>query len=115
MMTDNSRLTRIDKENKVLRAMIALYCRRNHGIEQGLCVDCENLLQYSRERLANCPWGVNKPVCAQCTIHCYAPYRREHIRQVMRFSGPRMLLSHPWMAIRHLLHRFHPSGETRRS
>jgi hypothetical protein len=28
---------------------------------------------------------------------------RERIREVMRYSGPRMLLSHPLMAIRHLI------------
>ena len=28
---------------------------------------------------------------------------RARIREVMRYAGPRMLLSHPLMALRHLL------------
>jgi hypothetical protein len=28
---------------------------------------------------------------------------REKIRQVMRFSGPRMIIHHPVMAIRHVI------------
>ena len=28
---------------------------------------------------------------------------REKIRQVMRFSGPRMILKHPIMAMRHVI------------
>ena len=38
------------------------------------------------------------------TILCAdKPVMRERMRQVMRFSGPRMLLYAPWQAIRHLL------------
>lgn len=44
-----------------------------------------------------------KKNCNQCPNHCYAPDKREEIRAVMRFSGPRMLLVHPVAAIRHLL------------
>jgi hypothetical protein len=34
---------------------------------------------------------------------CYTPDMRERIRAVMRFSGPRMLLHHPWLALMHLV------------
>ena len=37
------------------------------------------------------------------SVHCYQPQMREQIRQVMRYSGPRMLFHHPVMAIRHLI------------
>ena len=37
--------------------------------------------------------------------HCYKPEMRERIRQVMRYSGPRMITKHPVAAIRHLLGR----------
>ncbi len=40
-----------------------------------------------------------KTFCANCKVHCYKPQMREQIRQVMRFSGPRMLLYHPVLAI----------------
>ena len=44
-----------------------------------------------------------KTFCANCKVHCYKPEMREQIRQVMRFSGPRMLLYHPFLAIWHLV------------
>lgn len=40
---------------------------------------------------------------ANCKVHCYKPEVREQIRQVMRFSGPRMLLYHPVLAVWHLV------------
>ncbi|MDW2334940.1 nitrous oxide-stimulated promoter family protein, partial [Vibrio sp. 1069] len=32
------------------------------------------------------------------------PEPKEQMRLVMRYSGPRMLLKHPILAVRHLLH-----------
>jgi hypothetical protein len=45
----------------------------------------------------------DKPTCKNCVVHCYAPKKKEAIKQVMRFSGPRMLWHSPWLAIRHLM------------
>lgn len=44
-----------------------------------------------------------KTFCSNCRVHCYKPAMREKIRQVMRFSGPRMLFYHPMLAIRHVV------------
>ena len=44
-----------------------------------------------------------KTFCSNCRVHCYKPDMREKIRQVMRFSGPRMLFYHPIRAIRHVI------------
>ncbi len=41
--------------------------------------------------------------CSKCPIHCYKPKMREHIREVMRYSGPRMIFYHPIIAIKHML------------
>ena len=46
-----------------------------------------------------------KTSCDACENHCYKPEMRERIRQVMRYSGPRMITKHPVAAIRHLLGR----------
>lgn len=50
------------------------------------------------------PYGEEKPTCNKCPIHCYKPEPKEQMRLVMRYSGPRMLLKHPILAVRHLLH-----------
>ncbi len=44
-----------------------------------------------------------KTFCSNCRVHCYKPEMRERIRQVMRFSGPRMLFVHPVQAVRHVI------------
>ena len=50
-----------------------------------------------------CPFGEGKTTCARCPVHCYRKDMREKIRQVMRYSGPRMVYRHPVMAARHLM------------
>ena len=67
-----------------------------------LCPQCQALLDYALQRLERCRFGEDKPSCTRCPVHCYKPAMREQIRQVMRYSGPRMLLHNPIMAIRHL-------------
>ena len=67
-----------------------------------LCPQCQTLLDYALQRLERCRFGEDKPSCTRCPVHCYKPAMREQIRQVMRYSGPRMLLHNPIMAIRHM-------------
>jgi hypothetical protein len=38
---------------------------------------------------------------------------RDRVKEVMRFSGPRMLLRHPILAIRHLLDGRRERGEAK--
>ncbi|WP_302956616.1 nitrous oxide-stimulated promoter family protein [Prevotella sp.] len=45
----------------------------------------------------------NKPTCRLCKVHCYKPEKREQIRQIMRYAGPRMLLYYPADAIKHMI------------
>ncbi len=82
--------------------MIGIYCRRRHGSGASLCRDCEKLAVYAQRRIRLCPLGSAKPVCSKCKIHCYIAQRREEIRDVMRYSGPRMALRHPILAFAHL-------------
>lgn len=91
----------LETELRTLEAMIRLYCRGRHGGRE-LCASCAGLLDYARERLARCPHRP-KPACRDCATHCYAPDRREAVRAVMRYAGPRMALRHPLLALRHFL------------
>lgn len=92
-------------EFKTVSAMIAIYCRDHHGLPVGcLCHSCLELKEYAEARLDRCPYGQDKPTCNKCPIHCYKPEPKEQMRQVMRYAGPRMLLPHPILAIRHLIH-----------
>lgn len=92
-----------EQEKKVVSLMIKLYCRKKHHSSKGLCEECERLNEYARMRSDKCPFMETKTFCSNCKVHCYKPDMREQIRAVMRFSGPRMIFSHPIMAIRHVI------------
>lgn len=94
---------RIAREKKTMTAMVWLYCRKQHGSRDGLCGECSELLDYATCRLDRCPFGPQKMTCANCPIHCYKPQMRERVQEVMRYSGPRMILHHPILAAWHML------------
>ena len=94
--------------------MIALYCRGHHAPQDGLCAECAALVDYAMRRLDCCPFGAEKSTCAKCPIHCYKPAMREQVRTVMRYSGPRMLLRHPWLALMHQLDAVRKPPQTKR-
>ncbi|NQV31992.1 MAG: nitrous oxide-stimulated promoter family protein [Phycisphaeraceae bacterium] len=98
-------MTRIQREQRTVAAMIRLYCRDHHGTG-ALCTDCDALLVYAMKRLEACPFGALKPTCSKCHIHCYKPRMREKVTTVMRYAGPRMIRHHPLMALRHLWDSF---------
>ena len=92
-----------EKEKEVVTLMIRLYCRKKHGTKTGLCTECADLAEYACKRSDHCPFMESKTFCSNCKVHCYKPDMREKIREVMRFSGPRMMLYHPVMAVKHLV------------
>ncbi len=91
------------KEIEVIETMIRIYCKKKHGYKKELCSDCQELFDYALFRQSKCPFKDEKPFCSNCKIHCYKPDMKEKIKDVMRFSGPRMVLYHPIVAIKHVL------------
>jgi YbgA-like uncharacterized protein len=107
------------RERLTMTRMVGIYCTAHHdGCEDILCDECDEFLDYAHTRLEKCPYGENKPTCANCPIHCYKPARKEQVRRIMRYAGPRMLLRHPVLAITHQLDGFrrarHPRDLTRK-
>lgn len=92
-----------EKEQQVVSKMIELYCRKKHKTKGEICPDCQALKDYAELRISKCPFMETKTFCSNCKVHCYKPQMREKIREVMRFSGPRMIFYHPIMAIGHLI------------
>ena len=106
---DNSpTLTRKERKDlKVLALFTAVYCRAHHsGAEHlepaeselrelgpeghHLCGECREFLQYAFTRRLRCPLDP-KPICKHCSLHCYRPGHRERVREIMRFSGRRLI------------------------
>lgn len=91
-----------EQETATVAYMIHYYCHKKHGSKHR-CKHCEELYQYAILRIQCCPFMHTKTFCSACKVHCYKAEKREQICQVMRYSGPRMLLHKPIMAIRHIL------------
>jgi hypothetical protein len=92
---------KIRSEMDIVSKMIRIYCNKKHK-QKTLCTECQGLQQYAVKRLGLCRFSESKPACAKCPIHCYKPDFRIKIKEVMRFSGPRMLLYHPIESLRHI-------------
>ena len=91
------------RDFQTVSAMVRIFCRAHHAPAAGaICASCAELTAYAELRLSKCPFGEHKTTCRECPVHCYRPGEREAMRDVMRFAGPRMLWTHPILAIRHL-------------
>ena len=98
---------RIRRERKTITAMIGMYCRDHHDTRPAeLCDGCGVLDDYAMQRIDKCPFCLEKPTCANCTIHCYKDDMREEVRKVMRYAGPKMMRRHPVLAVLHILDGF---------
>lgn len=91
-----------NREKEVVSLMIQIYCNKKHRTKQTLCESCRQLDEYARLRSDKCPFMETKTFCSDCKVHCYKPEMREKIREVMKFSGPRMIFYHPVMAVQHV-------------
>lgn len=100
------------REKRTISQMVALYCAENHPREsrtetahcgEAVCPACADIDAYAVLRTERCRKMEVKTSCEECGNHCYAPEKREEIRAIMRYSGPRMLKKHPVAAVRHLL------------
>ena len=92
------------KDLAIVARFIEVFCRAHHDrtalapvqlpAELGttrLCPDCAGLLAYGIARRRHCPLDP-KPSCKKCTVHCYSRDYRQRIREIMAFSGRRMIL-----------------------
>jgi hypothetical protein len=92
---------RLQREWRTMELMVRIFCRDQHPAGGGLCPECLALLDYAAVRLDRCRFGADKPTCAKCPVHCYQKQRREQVRALMRYAGPRMLWEHPILSLRH--------------
>lgn len=98
-------------EKKLIPEMIRIYCLGNHKESRKeesvkgkeLCSKCKELTEYAEFRLEKCPFKKNKGFCSFCKIHCYKPEYRAEMKKAMRYSGSRMLFSHPIFALSHVV------------
>lgn len=94
---------RIQKDLDVVGRFTELWCAGHHHegrrpVTLGetatiqLCPECAEFFAYARHKRETCPLEPEKPSCKHCQVHCYAPPQRAKVRQIMAWSGMRMLL-----------------------
>ncbi len=84
------------REKELVKEMIDLYYKHHNNPEE-----YRGLLVYAMKKIDRCPMMTSKSFCSQCKIHCYEKKKRELIKQVMRYSGPRKLFKHPLLVLKH--------------
>ncbi len=114
------RARRLQRDVAILAKFVGVYCKHRHR-EAGkaplrfggracpwtfdwppLCGPCRKLLAHGVVKRLRCPYDP-KPSCRKCPAHCYAPKYRAAMREVMRFSGRRLVLSGRLDYLLHLL------------
>ena len=97
------------RDLRVLINFIQLYCEKRHADRERpefelpremqahsrkkffLCKECAELTSHGIKKRRNCPLDP-KPSCRKCRIHCYSGDYRTKIREIMAFSGRRMVM-----------------------
>ena len=96
-------------EINTLKSFFELYCKDKHtglenkniilkynekvvNLELCLCPECHDAINYSFERLQNCPHEI-KPKCRSCPKPCYEKPRWKNVAKVMIYSAMRLSLS----------------------
>ncbi|MCL2807354.1 MAG: nitrous oxide-stimulated promoter family protein [Coriobacteriia bacterium] len=102
------------REKRTISQMIVIYCKGVH-INSGrteeahcgrlLCPECALLDSYAVDRTEQCRQMGAKTLCENCESFCYDPIKRQAVREVMRYAGPRMIFCHPIAALKHLLNK----------
>ncbi len=95
--------SKIEEEKLMIDQMIMIYCKGYKHTASPPCRKCRELMEYAHKRLDSCRFGENKGFCANCPIHCYKPDMRAKIKEVMKYSGPRMLFKNPAAVIKHII------------
>lgn len=91
------------KEINTLKEFFEIYCKNKHSeqnsikktmiyknetidIKLNLCEDCLRKIEYSFDRLLECPHDI-KPRCRTCPTPCYGKTQWKEAARVMRYSG----------------------------
>ncbi len=95
---------KLKNEINTSSTMIEMYCKKHHSAKD-LCEECQDLLEYTTNRLRACRNIENKPVCRKCKTPCFSKEYKEKLGKVMRYSGPRMIIKDPISVIKHILQK----------
>ena len=79
-------------ENQEEKVFNLVYKNENISIKVNLCKECQDSINYSFDRLLDCPHEI-KPRCRKCPNPCYEKNEWKKTAKVMRYSGIKLGLS----------------------
>ena len=79
-------------KNQEKRIVNLRYKEKDFSLELNLCKDCLEAINYSFDRLQNCPYDI-KPRCRTCKTPCYEKTRWKSTAKVMIYSALKLSLS----------------------
>ena len=93
------------KDIRLIGKFVEVYCDGKHrsetrdpftvpeGLgERSLCPECATFLQYAITRRLKCPLEAEKPSCKHCRTHCYAKAQLAKVKEIMAYSGRKLML-----------------------
>lgn len=93
------------KDIRLIGKFVEVYCSGKHemverntfmlpaGLGQRMvCSECATFMEYAVSKRLKCPLEAEKPSCKHCRIHCYGKEQREKVRQIMAYSGRRLMM-----------------------
>lgn len=106
MITTMATLSKHQKNDiRLIGKFVEVYCAGKHGSSErsffvlpgGLgqrkfCCECAAFMEYAVSKRIKCPLEAEKPSCKHCRIHCYAGEQREKVREIMGYSGRRLMM-----------------------
>ena len=98
-------LDQLEKDRATVEAIGRIYCKRYHREASkdvsGLCESCRRAVDLTVDRAQACP-NNHEENCEDCAIKCQRGDDQKRIKEIMRYSAPRMLVRHPLMTIEYL-------------
>ena len=79
-------------QNQENKNVVLKYKEKTFEIKLCLCADCHDAINYSFDRLLQCPHEI-KPRCRTCTTPCYEKPRWKSTAKVMIYSAMKLSLS----------------------
>lgn len=93
------------KDISLIGKFVEVYCAGKHrdaeqtpiALPAGLggrtlCPECASFLEYAITKRLRCPLEAEKPTCKHCRIHCYDKPHLEKVREIMSYSGRKLMM-----------------------
>ncbi len=93
------------KDIRLIGKFVEVYCSGKHGTlerqpfklpaglgERRVCSECAAFMEYAVTKRIKCPLEAEKPSCKHCRIHCYGRVQREKVREIMSYSGRKLMM-----------------------